>query len=147
MRSLAIAGALETLLAMCVDYAQTRVQFGRPIGKFQAIQQNLAILAGQAVAAGAAADIAAEAFTRGLPLAEIAAAKIRAGEAATIAAGIAHQIHGAIGFTQEHSLHFFTKRLWSWRDEFGNEAEWGLALGRLAASAGADRLWPDIVAA
>jgi|HubBroStandDraft_1064217.scaffolds.fasta_scaffold01910_9 acyl-CoA dehydrogenase len=147
MRSLAIAGALETVLKMTVDYAQQRVQFGRPIGKFQAIQQNLAILAGQTVAAGAAADIAAAGFAAGLPLADIAAAKARAGEAASIAAGIAHQVHGAIGFTHEHSLHFFTKRLWSWRDEFGTEAEWNLALGRLAAAAGADRLWSDVITA
>jgi acyl-CoA dehydrogenase len=146
MRSLAIAGALETVLAMTVDYAQTRVQFGRPIGKFQAIQQNLAILAGQTVAAGAAADIAADAFASGLDPADIAAAKARTGEAASIAAGIAHQVHGAIGFTQEHRLHFFTKRLWSWRDEFGNEAEWSQALGRLAAAAGADGLWSDLIA-
>ena len=146
LRTLAIAGALETVLDMTVAYAQERVQFGRPIGKFQAIQQNLAILAGQTVAAGAAADIAVDAFSAGLPLAPIAAAKARAGEAASIAAGIAHQVHGAIGFTQEHRLHFFTKRLWSWRDEFGNEAEWNLALGRLAAQAG-ERLWPDIIAA
>ena len=147
MRCLAIAGALETVLAMTVDYAQQRVQFGRPIGKFQAIQQNLAILAGQTVAAGAAADIAVEAFAAGLPAAPIAAAKARAGEAASLAAGIAHQVHGAIGFTEEHRLHFFTKRLWSWRDEFGNEAEWSLALGRLAAASGAHRLWSDIIAA
>lgn len=147
MRSLAIAGALETVLALSVEYAQQRVQFGRPIGKFQAIQQNLASLAGQCMAAQAAGDIAAESFTAGLPLAAIAAAKLRAGEAAGVAAGIAHQVHGAIGFTQEHRLHFFTKRLWSWRDEFGGESEWGLVLGRLAAAAGADRLWPDLIAA
>jgi acyl-CoA dehydrogenase len=147
MRCLAIAGALETVLAMTVKYAEERVQFGRPIGKFQAIQHNLAILAGQAVAAGAAADIAAAAVACVLAIAPIAAAKARAGEAASIAAGIAHQTHGAIGFTQEHALHFFTKRLWSWRDEFGNEAEWSVALGRLAASVGADRLWPEIIAA
>jgi acyl-CoA dehydrogenase len=146
LRTLAIAGALQTVLEMTVAYAQERVQFGRPIGKFQAIQQNLAILAGQTVAAGAAADIAVDAFAAGLPLAPIAAAKARAGEAAGIAASIAHQVHGAIGFTQEHRLHFFTKRLWSWRDEFGNEAEWQLALGRRAAQAG-ERLWSDIIAA
>ena len=147
MRCLAMAGALETVLAMCVEYVQQRVQFGRPIGKFQAIQQNLAILAGQSVAAGAAADFAAEGFAAGLPPSAIAAAKARAGEAAGIAAGIAHQVHGAIGFAQEHRLHFFTKRLWSWRDEFGNEAEWSLLLGRLAAASGGDRLWPEIIAA
>ena len=146
LRSLAIAGALESVLAMTVEYAQQRVQFGRPIGKFQAIQQNLAILAGQTVAAAAAADIAAEAVAAGLDMIDIAAAKARAGEAASIGAGLAHQVHGAIGFTQEHRLHFFTKRLWSWRDEFGNEAEWSAALGRRAAAGGADRLWPDLVA-
>jgi acyl-CoA dehydrogenase len=56
-------------------------------------------------------------------------------------------VHGAIGFTYEHSLHFFTKRLWSWRDEFGNEAEWNLLVGRHMARAGADRLWAEITAA
>jgi acyl-CoA dehydrogenase len=147
MRVMAMAGALEKTLEMTVQYAQERVQFGRPIGKFQAIQQNLAILAGQATAAGAAADIAAETVDAGLPMIPVAAAKTRAGEAASIAAGIAHQVHGAIGFTQEHALHFLTKRLWSWRDEFGNEAEWSLALGRLAAARGADCLWSDIIAA
>lgn len=147
MRVLAIGGALEAVLAMSSDYAQQRVQFGRPIGKFQAIQQNLAVLAGQAAAARAAGDIAADAFVTGLPMAEIAAAKTRAGEAASIGAGIAHQVHGAIGFAQEHRLHFFTKRLWSWRDEFGTEAQWGEALGRLAAASGGDRLWADLLAA
>jgi acyl-CoA dehydrogenase len=147
MRVLSIGGALEAVLAMSTEYAQERVQFGRPIGKFQAIQQNLAVLAGQAAAARAAGDIAADAFVAGLPLAEIAAAKTRAGEAASIGAGIAHQVHGAIGFAQEHRLHFFTKRLWSWRDEFGTEAQWGEALGRLAAASGGDRLWTDLLAA
>jgi acyl-CoA dehydrogenase len=147
MRSLQMAGALAHITAISVQYAQDRVQFGRPIGKFQAVQQNLAVLAGQTAAASAAADLAAEAVADGIRLLPIAAGKSRTGEAAGQGAAIAHQVHGAIGFTYEHSLHFFTKRLWSWRDEFGNEAEWNLFVGRHMAKAGADNLWAEITAA
>jgi acyl-CoA dehydrogenase len=146
-RSAQMAGAMQRLLTLSVQYAQERVQFGRPIGKFQAVQQNLAALAGQAAAATAAADGAIEAAARDLRSPLIAAAKIRCGEAAGIGSAIAHQVHGAIGFTQEHSLHYSTRRLWSWRDEFGNEAEWSSRLGARAAQAGADQLWTMITAA
>ena len=147
MRTQQIAGALTRLTEMTVRYAQERLQFGRPIGKFQAVQQNLAVLAGQAAAALAAADLAAEAVAEGVRILPIAAGKARAGEAAGIAAGIAHQVHGAIGFTFEHDLHFLTRRLWSWRDEFGSETAWNRLLGRHMAQAGADRLWAEITAA
>ena len=147
LRTVQIAGALSRTLALSVSYAQTRVQFGRTIGKFQAIQQNLAVLAGQSAAAIAAADMAAEALANGLPPMIVGAAKARAGEAASIAAGLAHQAHGAIGFTQEYELHFATRRLWSWRDEFGNEAEWNGVVGRAALAAGPDGLWPALTAA
>ena len=147
MRSAQMAGALQSVLETSVQYARERVQFGRPIGRFQAIQQNLAVLAGQAAAATAAAEAAIEAAAQGLDSFAIAAAKIRAGEAAGIGAAIAHQVHGAIGFTQEHRLHYATRRLWSWRDEFGNEAWWARRLGGEVAAAGADRLWQGITAA
>jgi acyl-CoA dehydrogenase len=147
VRSLQIAGALTRIVAMTCQYAMDRVQFGRPIGKFQAVQQNLAVMAGHTAAAVAASDLAAEGFANGVRVLPIAAAKSRCGEAASVSAGIAHQAHGAIGFTYEHSLHFFTKRLWSWRDEFGNETEWNLLVGRHMTAAGADRLWAEITAA
>ncbi len=147
LRTVQIAGALDRLLPLCVEYAQTRQQFGRPIGKFQAIQHSLAVLAGQAAAAGAAAEMAVDAIDRGLDPFVIGAAKARAGEAAGAAAAIAHQVHGAIGFTQEYQLHPLTRRLWSWRDEFGNEAEWNEVVGRRALRAGADGLWPAITEA
>jgi alkylation response protein AidB-like acyl-CoA dehydrogenase len=111
------------------------------------VQQNLAVLAGQTAAAGAAADMAAEAVGDTIRLLPIAAAKARCGEAAGIGAAIAHQVHGAIGFTQEHSLHFLTKRLWSWRDEFGNETAWNRVTGRHMAKAGPGRYWAEITAA
>jgi acyl-CoA dehydrogenase len=147
MRSAQIAGALQSVLETSVRYASERVQFGRAIGRFQAVQQNLAVLAGQTAAATAAAEAAIEAAPRSLDSLAIAAAKIRAGEAAGIGASIAHQVHGAIGFTQEHHLHYLTRRLWSWRDEFGNEAQWARKLGGEVATAGPDRLWQLITAA
>ena len=73
-------------------------------------------------------------------------AKIRVGEAATEGAAIAHQVLGAIGFTQEHTLHRFTRRLWAWRDDFGNESDWAVKLGNLVAAKGADGLWPMLAA-
>jgi alkylation response protein AidB-like acyl-CoA dehydrogenase len=146
MRTSQIAGAMENIVDMTVRYAQERIQFGRPISKFQAVQQNLSVLVGQAAAAVAAADMAAEAVENGFNLFAIGAAKARAGEAASIGTAIAHQVHGAIGFTQEHMLNHSTRRLWSWRDEFGSEAEWNRVVGLKAAKIGADGLWSAITA-
>jgi alkylation response protein AidB-like acyl-CoA dehydrogenase len=147
-RALMMAGALHAVSAMTAQYAQERKQFGRAIGKFQAVQQNLAVLAGQAASAAAAGDIAAEAVAAWGPglVPAVAATKVRTGEAAGIGASIAHQVHGAIGFTEEHRLHLYTRRLWAWRDEFGGEAEWAGELGRHLAAGGADGLWPAITA-
>jgi acyl-CoA dehydrogenase len=143
-RAAQMAGALESLLEQSVRYATERKQFGRPIGNFQAIQHNLALLAGHVAAAGIAAEHAFVAADRGEPRLAVAAAKVRAGEAAGLGAGIAHQVHGAIGFTYEHSLHFATRRLWSWRAEFGSESQWAQALGQVVAGRGAERLWADL---
>jgi len=152
LRAQAMTGALERILAMSVQYAQEREAFGRPIAKFQAVQQNLAVLAGEVAAATAASDgamlaAAAHGFADERAVRAVAAAKIRVGEAAGAGAAIAHQVHGAMGFTFEHRLHQFTRRLWSWRDEYGQESEWAIRLGRLVAAAGAEALWPSLTAA
>jgi acyl-CoA dehydrogenase len=145
MRTQQIAGALSRITAMSVRYAQERIQFGCPIGKFQTIQQSLAVLATQTAAANAAADLAAEAVTEtGVETLAIGCAKVRCGEAATLGSAIAHQIHGAFGFTHEHSLHFYTRRLLSWRDEFGNETEWSVRIGQAVIEGGPGRLWYGI---
>ena len=146
VRSAQMAGGLESLLAQTVRYVSERKQFGRPIGSFQAIQHQLALLAGHTAAAGSAAANAFRAAGRGDAAFEIAVAKARTGEAAGLGAGIAHQCHGAIGFTYEHALHFVTRRLWSWRAEFGAESYWAAEIGRGVARRGADSLWPDITA-
>jgi alkylation response protein AidB-like acyl-CoA dehydrogenase len=152
LRAQQMTGALERILAMSVEYAQERVAFGRPIAKFQVVQHNLAVLAGEAAAATAAANGAmiacsSHGFDHESGLRAVASAKVRVGEAAGAGAGIAHQVHGAMGFTYEHRLHQFTRRLWSWRDEYGQETEWAIRLGRLVAAAGADRLWPALTGA
>ena len=154
-RSIMMVGALEWLLGQAVTYAGDRVQFGKPIGKNQVIQQNLALMAGDVAASRMAALVAARQAPGGeVPVAEpqaaaaalfsIAVAKVRCGEAATRATGIAHQVHGAIGFTQEHALHFATRRLWAWREQFGTDAQWAARLGRAAIEAGADGFWPAL---
>jgi acyl-CoA dehydrogenase len=150
-RAMQMAGALEAILNLAVGYANERVAFERAIAKFQAVQHNLARLAGEVAvaiaAAGSAADAIANAptFDEAVFL-EAAAAKIRVGEAAGEGAAIAHQVLGAIGFTQEHTLHRFTRRLWGWRDDFGNESFWAVKLGNLVAAKGADGLWPMLAA-
>ena len=57
-------------------------------------------------------------------------------------AAIAHQAMGAIGWTQEHVLQRFTRRMWGWREDFGSEAEWAVRLGERVAAKGADQIWP-----
>ena len=147
IRSVQTAGALEAILSLTVAYANERVAFERPIGKFQAVQQNLARLAGEVAAALAVSSSAADAiaqtdtFDEAVFL-EAASAKIRTAEAAAEGSAIAHQVFGAIGFTQEHILHRFTLRLLAWRDDFGNESYWAAELGRRVAGRGADEFWP-----
>ena len=140
LRAAQIAGALEKILELTVQYASERRQFGRPIAKFQAIQHHLAALAGHTAATCAAVEAAAAAPD----FLTVASAKAAASEAAGEAAAIAHQVHGAIGFTEEHILHRYTKALWAWREEFGNEAEWNCRLGNHIAALGGGALWPEI---
>jgi acyl-CoA dehydrogenase len=146
-RAVLMAGAMERALDTAVTYAGERKQFGRPIAKFQAVQQQLAVMAGQVAAAGAAADVGVEALSLDDPARQeflIAIAKTRVGDAATLASEIAHQVHGAIGFTKEYSLQLSTRRLWSWRDEFGGDTEWAARVGAYVCAAGADALWPTL---
>ncbi|MGE5165353.1 MAG: acyl-CoA dehydrogenase family protein [Sphingobacteriales bacterium] len=147
IRSVQSAGALQAILSLSVAYANERIAFERPIGKFQAVQQNLARLAGEVAAALAASGSAADAIAQegefdDAVFLEAASAKIRCAEAATEGASIAHQVFGAIGFTNEHVLHRFTLRVLAWRDDFGNESYWAAELGRHVARQGADEFWP-----
>ena len=148
VRSLQIAGSLESMLDITVRYSNERVAFEKKISKFQAVQHNLARLAGESAAALTAATSAADtiasngSFADDAVFLEAVAAKIRSAEAAEKGGAIAHQVHGAIGFTIEHILHRYTLRALSWRDDFGSESYWAVELGKRIAARGADELWP-----
>ena len=139
-----IAGALEFMLESGVQFASERDQFGRPISKFQAIQHQLAMMAGEVAAARRVADLAAAALTKSGTAAFsglAAAAKARCGEAAGVCSDIAHQVHGAMGYTRDHPLNLRSRRIWRWRDDFGHERFWNQRLGARALERGADDLW------
>ena len=145
LRALMMSGALESVLEMTVQYSTERLQFGRPISKFQAIQHQLAILAGEVAACQMASHSVVDSFST-LGELDIAIGKARIGEAVSICTDIAHQVHGAMGYTLEHSLNHRTRRLWSWREEYGNEREWQKLVGRHFAAQGADKLWGAMTA-
>jgi acyl-CoA dehydrogenase len=171
-RSLLIAGAAQRALDLTVTYVQEREQFGRPLARFPTVQQELARMAGEValISAATQAAVAAEDLAvkgpaaggladagqpgAGEGVSAVVAAKAQASNGAGVVAAIAHQLHGAIGTTEEHRLRLTTTRLWSWRDEDGSEAECFAELGRAAlaaatragtgtgAGAGAGGLWP-----
>lgn len=145
IRAQQMVGGMERALDHALSYANERVQFGRAIGKFQAVQHMLAVAAGHYAAATATADAVAESFESDQFTFWVAAAKSRVGEAAGLVAATCHQVHAAMGFTQEHPLHYATRRLWSWRDEFGSDAFWQRLLGEAACKAGGEALWPTLV--
>jgi len=144
MRVGQIAGALEAVLARSIAYARDRVQFGKPIGQFQVVQQQLAVFGAEVAAAGCAARAAFRSAALGEARFEIAAAKLRANLAIDACTAIAHQVHGAIGFTHEHDLRHYTQRLWSWRSEFGNDRQWSETLGQAVIARGVDAFWADL---
>ncbi len=141
-RTQMIAGAMDRVLDLSIEHAQGREQFGRPIAKFQAVQHLVAQMAAEVAAVGVAADSAAEALEKPEPGLEVGAAKARASESAEKVAKIAHQIHAALGYTREHTLHRFTRRLWHWRDLDGDELFWQERVGRRLVAEGGDQLWP-----
>ncbi|MCC2594857.1 hypothetical protein LKR43_00715 [Pusillimonas sp. MFBS29] len=143
-RCMQLTGAMQRALEMTIEYAREREQFGRPIAKFQAIQHQIAEQAAQTASATAAADAAAHASRVGPARLEIAMAKIRCSEAATVVYRVAHQVHGAMGFTHEHNLHLTTRRLMSWRDEFGSDDYWAQWLGATLSGMEEGSIWPFI---
>ncbi|MCW2780329.1 MAG: putative Acyl-CoA dehydrogenase [Marmoricola sp.] len=144
-RGLLMSGALEHVVKLTVEYAWVRHQFGRPIANFQAVQQHLVRLNAESTAAGLAVQSAVARHASGDPARfELAAAKQLTSHAATLATALAHQVHGAIGMTEEYELQQYTRRLMSWRQEFGSSRFWAARIGEQVVAGGADLLWPRI---
>lgn len=139
-----MAGALERLSELTVEYTDGRRQFGKAVGSFQAVQAHLVHGAQDAVMVAVALAAATRATETSSARFEITAAKVLADQAASTATRHAHQAHGAMGMTREYPLHHLSRRLWSWRSEFGDERRGSRALGRVVVAAGVDRLYPLI---
>ena len=144
LRAALMVGAMERALQLSLAYTSDRNQFGRSLASFQVIQHTLAVMATQVAAARSAVMVAAVQSEPARVAFMAAVAKARAGDAAGVVAAAAHQVHGAMGFTQEYGLGISTKRLWSWRSEDGSENYWHEWLGARARNA--DDIWAVIAA-
>ncbi|MBB3664551.1 acyl-CoA dehydrogenase [Prauserella sediminis] len=150
-RAVQIAASLDKAVDLCVEHASVRAQFGRPLAKFQAVQQLVADAAAEAALARAAVDAAVlDAAATDLigPASAtlVAAARSCAGHATSVVVRNAHQVHGAIGTTQEHPLQLFTQAALDWRGEFGTTRSWDRFLGE-AVRTGPAALWNAVVGA
>lgn len=153
-RSLLLAGAATALVSITATYAADRRQFGRPIGSFQAIGNRLARLASEARAAATIGTVLSSGFVETDDQSEalfgaefaIMAAKIATTRSALAVTTEAHQIHGAIGMTQEYELQQFSRRIFAWSREWGSARAWSAAFGRRLLSGGVDNLWPSLTA-
>ncbi|WP_033074688.1 acyl-CoA dehydrogenase family protein [Sphingopyxis sp. MWB1] len=136
LRAALIAGAANHLTAMTAAYAGERVQFGKAIGRQQALQQQMAVMAEEAVAARIASELGCAAGCPP-PLPAAATAKSVTSRAAAKVAAIAHGVHGAIGISAEYDLQLFTRRLHQWRLADGGERYWNRLLGAARLADGA----------
>jgi acyl-CoA dehydrogenase len=148
-RAAQLAGAMEAVAEITVGYAHARLQFGRPVAEFQAVQHQLVQLVAEAARARIAVEVAARItdVASGDPASAwlpIAAAKSVASAGAGVVAARAHQVHAAIGMTREYELHHFTRRLWTWRRQFGSDRHWDGVIGARLAADGPAALWLNL---
>ncbi|BBY56402.1 acyl-CoA dehydrogenase [Mycobacterium koreense] len=149
VRSVQVCAAMDAALALVVEYTSQRLQFGRPVSKFQAVQHMVADIAAEAALARAATEaalaaaVASEWAPDKLDKLEflVAAARSCTGHAASTVTRNAHQAVGAIGTTREHRLPEFTRAALAWRSEFGSVRSWDARLTDAALAAGPAGLW------
>lgn len=146
VRSIQVCAALDKALELSIDHAMSREQFGRPLAKFQAVTHLISDIAAEAALARSATEAALSAAVVSdwaAPHLEflVAAARSCAGHATSVVVRNAHQVHGAIGTTNEHRLHQFTRAALAWRSEFGSVQYWDDRVTDMTLQAGANRLW------
>jgi len=144
VRTAESSGALYRVVELARDHVTQRTQFGKPLGSFQAVRHRLAEIAEETAVTRVAVRVAAERSVEEIAELPVICAKLQSARAATIVSAGAHQLLGAIGTTEEHELGRHTRRLWSWRDEYGREEQWARNLGRRLVEAGEEMLWPEI---
>ena len=141
MRCAAALGAMEFVLDSSLVYAEQRHQFGRSISSFQAVQHHLVLIAEAVASVSAAVDSAVHCAPE-YRLMMVAVAKAMLGEQAAVVTRLGHQVHGAIGATEEHPIQLRTRRLWSWQDEFGTTADWAVDLADKLVFPESPGAWP-----
>ncbi len=133
-RATQMVGAGSAVTDRTIEYVKERRQFGRPIGAFQVIQHYMADMATKVKSAKHLADRAAWALSADVDGAMasriVSQAKWSANTLMHDIVWKAHQSHGAIGFTWEHDLHLYTRRVLSWRADFGDSDSHIENLGR-----------------
>jgi alkylation response protein AidB-like acyl-CoA dehydrogenase len=129
-----MVGGARQVLEMTVDYARRRIAFGRPIGSFQAIQFYCANMLSDIDGCAFITYEAAWRLNSGLPASlEVAMAKAWVSEKFVKVTTLAHQIHGAIGFCEDHDLPLYFKRAKAWEASFGGA---DFHLDKIATAAG-----------
>ncbi|MBH3430344.1 acyl-CoA dehydrogenase family protein [Pseudomonas alkylphenolica] len=125
-----MAGAMERVLDMTLAYCNDRIQFGKAIGKFQAVQHQLSVMAEQVAASRMAAELAFASDQAVPTLIPAAIAKARTRMAVPQVTATAHALFGAIGVTEELDLQLYTRRLHEWRVSEGSETRWNGQVGQ-----------------
>lgn len=149
VRALQVCAALDQAVALSIEHAASRVQFGRPLAKFQAIQNLIADAAAEAalarIATEAAVNTAIDSDWRAACLDfQIAVARSCGGQASLVVTRNAHQVHGAMGTTIEHRLHEYTRGALAWRSDFGSARFWDMQVAAQASAGGRSGLWEMI---
>lgn len=146
IRAIQVCAALDNAVTLSIEHVASRTQFGRALGKFQAIQNLISDAAAEAVLARSATEaalgLAIETDWRATRLDFlIAVARSCTGHAASVVTRNAHQVHGAMGTTNEHRLHDYTRAALTWRSEFGSVRFWDAEVAAAAVDAGRAGLW------
>lgn len=137
-------GALDKVLDLSLAHVKNRIQFGKPLSRIQAVQQQMAEMASEVAAAVTITNAAAKALAADRGELLLCASRIRVADAIDRCVDVAHQVHGAIGFSREYELNRFTRRLLAWRDEYGSSYEWRKRMGKAFAGTKADGLWAKL---
>lgn len=150
VRAIQCVGAMEGMLDLAISHTTERNQFGRALAKFQSVQNLVVDLAAETVLSRAAVDAAlTDALRTGMAGDRtgftIAVARSVVSQGLAVGVRNAHQVHGAIGTTHEHTLHRRTLPALQWRGEFGSPALWEAALTRTAVAGGMAGAWPLVV--
>lgn len=148
LSTIAMLGAMTTAYELTRVHVRTREQFGQPLSKFQVVSSALAEMSSELTLVRGSVDAAVEAYGTGSTAIELAvtSSRVLATMVSDTIGHHAHHLHGAMGITREYPLHKATRRLWSWRDEWGSARQWRRDLGTRSVAVGPDALWDEMTA-